>query len=649
MAYDFGSQALGISNPFKTEGKIRLVAGLIISALAMMPLLQVADTLKQDPARAWGFVAIGLFLLTWGLRSVATAAMQLFRFYVGRSVPSSLAYNHSASERENAQAEKQSGSLAYDAEKLESMLMGRKNTTFEEPQGWLARLVHSLIPGLIFAPYPLRNFVQELAAVLSSTIIALAAFAVASFITATGLAGGAGGLIEPLMSLLLLIYLVVIWRSAAANMNTGRNQKLHKKTAAGISRLFVFAIVVPVLIGFGYDKLTAMMKSRDVEQLNALLADITVFSAWSNLMLLALLAVVVMVPALFMVRERLKLAQKNTRVSEFRENMQESVHPNEIFINIENIVLANRRYKEIPNRIYRDFEPQLMEQSQGKGTFKGQLLIETQPEYKPMKFSALFRKIRLFSTIGGQLLTVGSAVLLYWLFNMGFDSFNELRQLALAKDTFSSQESGMAFFALVGNHLDAFLTMLFAFLTVSFAGRILANLTHLLWSEMQFSSLLMSMKTEGTYTESKISTGMAYNDSTRSENVVVRSSITPWVLTARVVSSTYATSGMQNLEMPRLILEMDANDQELDTIVHEIRTFLKGREFIASINNEQDLANAERIYQVNQISKSDDGDMKALAQQEAEAAAVLQQHQADASSENIGSGEIGHDAERENP
>lgn len=65
MAYDFGSQALGISNPFKTEGKIRLVAGIVIAAMAVMPLLQVAETLKQDPARAWGFVAIGLFLLTW--------------------------------------------------------------------------------------------------------------------------------------------------------------------------------------------------------------------------------------------------------------------------------------------------------------------------------------------------------------------------------------------------------------------------------------------------------------------------------------------------------------------------------------------------------------------------------------------------------
>lgn len=636
MAYDFGSQALGITNPFKTEGKIRLVAGIAISALAAVPLLQVAATLKLDPVRAWGLLAISVFLLTWGLRVVATAAMQLFRFYVGRSVPSSLAYNYSASERENAQTEQKSGSLAYNAERLESMLMGRKNTTFEEPVGWLARLIHSLIPGLIFAPYPLRNFVQELAAVLSSTILALVAFAVASFITATGLAGDAGGLIDPLMSLMLLIYLVAIWRSAAANMSAGRNQSLHKKTAAGISRLFVFAVAAPIVIGFAYSKLTQDMSPKQLDRLSTLLNEISIFNAWSNLILLAVLAMVVMVPAFIMVRERLKMSQKNTRVSEFRENMQESVHPNEIFINIENIVLANRRYKEIPNRIYRDFEPKLMEQSQGKGTFKGQLLIETQPEYQPMNFSSLFRKVRVLSTIGGQILTVGSALLLYWLFNLGFDNFAEIQTLFQAEQALNTEASMMVFLNTTGDLVGQFLTLFFAFLTVSFAGRMLANLTHLLWSEMQFNSLLMSMKTEGTYTESKISTGMAYNDSTRSENVVVRSSITPWVLTSRIVTSTYATTGMQNLEMPRLILEMDSNDQELESIVHEIRTFLKGREFIASINNEQDLANAERIYQVNKISKSDEGNIKSLAQPQADTAGMIQQHQSEEHASDMG-------------
>jgi len=80
---------------------------------------------------------------------------------------------------------------------------------------------------------------------------------------------------------------------------------------------------------------------------------------------------------------------------------------------------------------------------------------------------------------------------------------------------------------------------------------------------------------------------------------------------------------MQNLEMPRLILGMTEDKQEMDAIVGEIHGFLRGREFIASINNEKDLANAERIYQVNRISKSDDGDMRTLAAPEEEEVAAL--------------------------
>jgi len=41
------------------------------------------------------------------------------------------------------------------------------------------------------------------------------------------------------------------------------------------------------------------------------------------------------------------------------------VHPNEIFINIENIVLANSRFKEIPNKVYREFDPNLVEKAAG--------------------------------------------------------------------------------------------------------------------------------------------------------------------------------------------------------------------------------------------------------------------------------------------
>lgn len=627
MAYDFGSQSLGIQNPFKTEGKIRLLASFIIAGLAFIPLLSIADTLKVDPAKAWGQAILGLFILTWGMKNIASSAMQLFRFYVGRSVPSSLAYNLSESESENAQVERKTGSLRYSSQELESMLMGRKNITFTEPTGWFSRFIHSLIPKLILAPYPLRNFAQEISGVLASTVIALVAYGISSFVVATGLAGDAGAIISPVLSFLLLLYLVIIWRSAAKNLLAKNNTGLKQKSVTGLSFLIVFAIVAPIAIGFGFSMLQdawsdGASSAEIAEGLN-IINSLFAFSAWSNLALMLVLSVIVLTPIFIMIRERLNKVGKRTSVSEYRDNMQESVHPNEIFINIENIVLANRRYKEIPNRVYRNFEPKLESQAQDKGTFSGQLLIETQPEYKEIEFSPLFKLLRLVSTVIAQVLTVISVGLIMWLFYKSFAAREILAPI------FAIKEPQLELIAVVGSTFASLLTLFFAWLTVQFSAQILARFSHLAWAEIQFESLLMWMKTEGTYTESKISTGMAYNDSTRSENVVVRSSITPWILTSRIVSSTYATSGMMNLERQRLVLEMSENPQELNSIVNEIRTFLKGREYIASIDNEKDLSNAQLINQVNRVSRSDDGNnnIAALANQSQEEIAGILAHQ----------------------
>jgi hypothetical protein len=152
--------------------------------------------------------------------------------------------------------------------------------------------------------------------------------------------------------------------------------------------------------------------------------------------------------------------------------------------------------------------------------------------------------------------------------------------------------------------LSSVLFTLFAWLTFKSAAKILDAASHLFWGEMHFTSLLMHLNTEGTYTESRLSTGMSIHDSTRSENTVVRSSITPWIITTRIKTSIFATSGMKNLEQPRYIMSMAKNDQELDSIVGEIKSFLKEREAIAAITNERDLSNASQIHQINQQSRA---------------------------------------------
>ncbi|WP_202862818.1 hypothetical protein [Microbulbifer sp. A4B17] len=124
------------------------------------------------------------------------------------------------------------------------------------------------------------------------------------------------------------------------------------------------------------------------------------------------------------------------------------------------------------------------------------------------------------------------------------------------------------------------------------------------FAEMQFELLLVYFKCEGTFTESKISTGTGIHDSTRSENVLVRSSITPWVIVARVVSSTFAASGMKNLEYPRHILEMHKSERDLSEIRDDVISFLKDRESIASITSSRDLENTSNIYAINQQSRA---------------------------------------------
>lgn len=616
MAYDFGTNTLGIQNPFRPEGAAKAVTGVILCAMGAIQLLSVGDNLEVDLVKGWLHAGLGFVLLVWGMRLVAQGLYQLFRFFVGRSVPTSLAQNHNASEAENAELEKDS--LPYNAKDLESMLMGRKNSTFSEPRGWIARLLHSIFPKLLFLPYPMRNFVQELGGLVATSVVALTAFGIAYFVSESGLAGAVAGMITPIFSILLLLYLTVVWWSSSSSLKATENQALATKNASGLAKVLGISIVLPVLIGFGYSRLDP----AQALELREAIGQILVFDAWYNLVILLVVSLVVIASAWVMVRERFSLTQPTTEVSEFRENLQESVHPNEIFINIENIVLANRRYKEIPNRIYRDFDPVLQEQSQGKGSFKGQLLIETQPEFLPVNYSSTFRLFRLLSTVVAQVMYVIAAALLVSLVGSAYDLYSSSAVMiseAPSSDSFlqillTSVSSGLG--VTISNTVE----LSFAFLTLLIGARILSRGTFLFWSEMQFSSLLMWMKTEGTFTESKISTGMSIHDSTRSENVVVRSSITPWLITSRVVTSTFALSGINNLEMPRLIMTMSSNANENIRIVDEIKAFLRDREAIASITNEGDLGNAETIYRVNEASRAqvygvDVDDQKELDQQ----------------------------------
>lgn len=559
MAFEYGSDTLGIKNPFKFEGFVLTIRGIIVTLLGIVALFAVKDLVSSGAKLAgWLSLGIGILLLSNGIYAVARGLFKVMRFYVGRAVPASLARNVSKSESNSHES-----NVAYDDKELEKMLMGRKNTTFQEPQGWLARMLHTLMPKLLFMPYPIRNLAQKLSSGLVYSLLAFLCYGLAWFSGSTGLTEINNTPVLDWLSIILAGYLFLVWSQRRAPLQRLLNVSLQHSGSSGIVLMVVFSILAPVILSHIHHEIMPLPELP--------------ISAGSYVAFITLLAAVASGYGLFITFLRIKQANPVTEVSEFRTNWQESIHPQEIFINFENIVMANRRYKEIPNRVYRDFDARLIEQgSNDKGKFSGEMVQETQPVFKDLPVQPIFKQLRIVGTIVGESLLAIAALYFY---------------LAIEPVTQISSNVIPAIDALV------YPTLIWIF------GQIISNTARVFWSEMQFESLIVYFQCHGTYSESKVSTGTSIHDSTRSENVVVRSSLTPWILTSRLVTSCFAESGTNNLENYRRILELHKADDDLDNVTGEMKDFLGNRETIASIS-EKDLASASGIYQVNQETRS---------------------------------------------
>jgi hypothetical protein len=554
MAYDFGSQTLGIRNPFKIEGALIALRAVLLTGLGIYCLLQVSGLMQQKYAiEGWLNAAMGLLLLIWGLTSLGAGLLKMLRFYVGRNVPASLATNL----RERDARHK----LTYSANELHEMLMGRKNTTFREPQSLFSRLVHTLLPRLIFLPPTYRGLAENLLLGVSMTVFMLCTFALAWFAGATGLAALEGTSVLAWLSVLMSVYLLKLWfgmRNPFRHFsNGGMNISLFR-----ISLIIALAILLPVAVAYVHHNLFPIpqLPINPVPYLLTLLAFAALACSLGLLMLL----------------QRMGMVEPRTEVSEHRDNWQKSIVPRELFIRLDTHILANRRHQEIPNRVYQDFDPKMIEEGgKDKGSFKGRTLVETQPIIREMAHSSSFKTLRLLTSAIGQLM-LGAAAL--W--------------LVLLID-------GLAH---VEQRPEVLMQLLYPALLIVF-GQFIARMGNAFWAELQFSSMLLDLSVEGTYTESKLSTGQSIYDSTRSENIVVRSTITPWFLLSNLLTSTFAQSGNLNLEQQRHILSLEKNDETLANILAELDEFFDSREAIAGIN-EVDLRSASQIYQMNEQTRA---------------------------------------------
>ncbi|MGO3300516.1 MAG: hypothetical protein ACTILD_07365 [Pseudoalteromonas sp.] len=620
MAFDYGSIDLGIKNPFKLEGKVTALRGTIESVAGITLLVIAAGLVKEDSITGWLLMLFGMLILALGIRTLSGGIYAMLKYFVGRNHPTSLAYNHSKSQGSTAQEE--ADVVAYNSHELEEMLVGRKNSTFIEPSGFLSRLVHSIIPKLVFLPYPIRNVAQRLFGSWVSTIVALLAYGLVAFVTLSGFTGEAGELTFPIYSALLMFYVLLSWRDTGKPISRDAEKNIETLGGGALARIISLSFILPIAIGLS---LSWVMKEQQISnvQINSWLEQLPSLNAGIYLIAIIVLAALSSVPIFIMIKERINTIAPSAEVSELRENWQESVHPDEVFINLDNLVMANRRYKEVPNRVYRELDPQLQEQIDGKGGFKGEMIQEIQPKLHKMDLGKLFSVARLVSLLSANLLYIVALVFTILLAYSLIDVFHYIADSNI--NSFKQALNEQHILQVSELTMSAFHFLLIGLLIIAFA-RLLRTNAHLFFAEMQFESLLVYFKCEGTFTESKISTGTGIHDSTRSENTLVRSSITPWIIVSRIVSTTFAATGMKNLEHARHIMEMHKDEGQLQAIKNDVIAFLKDRESIASITSERDLGNASQIHQLNQQTRAEPT-QKAINKNDDEAAGYLRQEE----------------------
>ena len=558
MAYEYGSIDLGIKNPFKFEGIVHAISGIVVSSLGITALFSVQGKVQSgNQIEGWIALSIGLVLTLFGLFALGRGLFQVTRFFVGRSVPASLAQNLSKSAGQNTERR-----VAYDDKIIEQMVVGRKNLTYTEPTGWLGRMVHTIMPKMLFLPYPVRSLTQRIISGVIYTALAFICYGLAWFSSTTGLTDISKKPVLDWLALILAVYILVLWFRQRKPLKRNRQEQMVETGVFGIVSMIVLSIFTPLGLVYLHTKVTPLPPIP--------------LNAGLYVVIITAIACVAAVVTLLLALQRMRMGEPKTEISEFRDNWQESVHPQEIFINFENIIMANRRYKEIPNRVYRDYDARLIEEgSNDKGNFSGGMIQETQPIYKDLPASKKFKVVRQIGTILGQTFRIVAAIFLFF----AIDKIPSMLQ----------------------NPFDLVDIVFYPLLFWLF-GTIIVNNTHVFWAEMHFESLLVYFQCQGTYSESKISTGAAIHDSTRSENVVVRSSITLCVISTRLVSTTFAGSGAQNLEFDRYVLEMHKADVERESIVTELKEYLGNRQTIANVNN-ADYDSASSIYQINEQTR----------------------------------------------
>lgn len=548
MAFDYGKDTLGIKNPFKFEGFLVMGKGAIITLLGILLIFDVRATLELgSKSTAWIELGAALVFLVFGLKFLIEGGMKLFRFLVGRSIPADLSPD------------------VYSSEQMADMLMKRMNPTFVEKNSYISRLVISAFQQFLFLPVGFRMIVESITSAAIETAVAFVLFLLALFSVSIGLVTFNSSVVTDWLGLGVLVYLFVIWLKYRPTQQTINSHQPKFTALRSLALLIVLVVLLPIVINF------LVGKGINLPELN--------LSIMFYLTLFLVFAVISVVIVFWLAYYRANEARPETSVSEYKEHLQFNMHPKDLFRCYE-LEMANKRYKEIPNRTYLELRPVLeLEGSQNKGSFEGDTIQETQPVSREITYPKSFYTLRGVVAVLGHALAVVAYLFLYFKIS----------------DLTPDSSFRAVFFTLF------YPALFFLFSTI------LANIVHYFYSEMLFTSYLVHFFADGTYTESRVSTGMSVYDSNRSENTVIRTAATPWLLVSEIVTSTFADSTTNNLEGKRYVMEMYKADAFRDEIVNGIKYYLENRELLANIDSKKDLDNTAKYYKINEATRGATG------------------------------------------
>lgn len=604
MAFEYGTQKLNIRNPFRFEGLVRSVRGLIIVAVGVYLLLQIQSLLSVDKTSAWLNLVVGALFVGGGLKALGGGLFQMMRFFVGRAAPASLAKNVAR------EAVAESEPTLYSPSSLHNMMMSKSNPTFVEPKTWFARAVHSVFPNLIVTPWPIRNMAQTLAMKLTKSLVAILAFLVASLVLFMAFSGTSGGetgsvVVSLLLQFALFVYLAAVWVKLGNPLAQSNMTRLHSMTSKGLALVVVGAIALPIIIAQGWLVFWDSQSPRTQLELADMLPALEpVFRTGSLLTLAILGAAITAVVAVLLIKARISLVPIRTTSSEMNNSWRYDLHPRQIFTTLRDLVLMQKRQQELPNRIYQD-QNDTGDANRENEQFNGDLVAEIQPLVEDIAEPAILRWTRIAGTVTGQLLLLTGALLLWLTLERVIDHIAMVETLKYAAKGLTGPQLIEQFLAPVGSTLAIGLASL---LLLGF-GRSLARICHLFWAEIFFKSNLFDLHCEGTVMRATHFRG-ADRHSASSEQDVFSFDATYFALATEAISSTFAVSGQHNLEQPRYLLSLNACDGFINNVVGDLEDEFRRRN--DEIREEKRADREERLDYIRQEQEARrTGDMSA--------------------------------------